>query len=490
MRIRRDRMTDKRRKVRCPARAGRGADAPEQKTGLQKNDVLEVKIEDLSSEGLGIGHYEGLAVFVKDTVIGDVVRAKVMSCKKNLAFARVEEILESSPDCVEPRCPIARPCGGCQIQMMDYAAQLAFKEERVRSVLSRIGGFDQETIGRVFEPVLGMEEPWRYRNKAQFPIGKDREGGIIAGFYAGRTHSIIPCEDCLLGIEENREILSIVLEHMRSMQIEPYDESTGTGLVRHVFTRKADATGQIMTVLVVNGKKLPGERELCSKLQAIPGMTAIILNENTQRTNVILGKEERVLWGQPYIEDLIGDIRFRISAHSFFQVNPAQTRKLYGKALEFASLTGTERVWDLYCGIGTISLFLARSAGRVRGVEIVPEAIDDARENARLNGITNAEFFVGKAEEVVPREYGRDGEKADVIVVDPPRKGCDETLLQTMASMAPERIVYVSCDPATLARDLKFLCANGYELKRVQPCDMFGHSVHVETVVLMERVHD
>lgn len=454
---------------------------------MQKNDILEFEIEDLSSEGLGIGHYEGLAVFVKDTVIGDVVRAKVMSCKKNMAFARAEEILKSSPDRIQPRCPIARPCGGCQIQMMDYAAQLAFKEARVRSVLSRIGGFDEELIDRVFEPILGMEDPWRYRNKAQFPIGKDKEGNIIAGFYAGRTHSIIPCEDCLLGIEENERILSIILEHMREHEIVPYDENTGTGLVRHVFTRKGAASGQIMTVLVVNGKKLPAEDELCRKLRIVPGMTSIILNINTQRTNVILGKEERVLWGQPYIEDTIGDIRFRISAHSFFQVNPEQTRKLYGKALEFAGLTGTENVWDLYCGIGTISLFLARSAGSVRGVEIVPEAIDDARENARLNGIENAEFYVGKAEEVVPREYERDGSKADVIVVDPPRKGCDEVLLQTMASIAPDRIVYVSCDPATLARDLKYLCANGYELKRVQPCDMFGHSVHVETVVLMTR---
>ena len=454
---------------------------------MQKNDILEFEIEDLSSEGLGIGHYEGLAVFVKDTVIGDVVRAKVMSCKKNMAFARAEEILKSSPDRIQPRCPIARPCGGCQIQMMDYAAQLAFKEARVRSVLSRIGGFDEELIDRVFEPILGMEDPWRYRNKAQFPIGKDKEGNIIAGSYAGRTHSIIPCEDCLLGIEENERILSIILGHMREHEIEPYDEKTGTGLVRHVFTRKGAASGQIMTVLVVNGKKLPAEDELCRKLRIVPGMTSIIMNINTQRMNVILGKEERVLWGQPYIEDTIGDIRFRISAHSFFQVNPEQTRKLYGKALEFAGLTGTENVWDLYCGIGTISLFLARSAGSVRGVEIVPEAIDDARENARLNGIENAEFYVGKAEEVVPREYERDGGKADVIVVDPPRKGCDEVLLQTMASIAPDRIVYVSCDPATLARDLKYLCANGYELKRVQPCDMFGHSVHVETVVLLER---
>lgn len=451
---------------------------------MKKDDTLIIKIEDLSSEGLGVGHSEdGIALFVKDTVIGDLAEVKVMKMKKNYGFARLTKILESSPDRIDPPCPVARQCGGCQIQAMSYEAQLRFKENKVRNNLQRIGKFENPPM----EPIVGMQEPFRYRNKAQFPVGKDREGKLSAGFYAGRTHSIISCEDCLLGAEVNQTILKLVLSHMERLGVSTYNEETGKGLVRHIMTRVGFATGQIMVCIVINGNKLPGADALVKKLAAIPGMTSITLNVNKEKTNVIMGRELISLWGQDYIEDTIGDVRFRISPLSFYQVNPRQTEKLYGKALEYAGLTGNETVWDLYCGIGTISLFLAQKAKQVYGVEIVPEAIRDAKQNAELNGFTNAEFFVGKAEEVLPEKYEKEGIFADVIVVDPPRKGCEESVLQTMIQMAPKRIVYVSCDSATLARDLKILCENGYELQKCCPVDMFGNSVHVESVVLLSR---
>ena len=454
---------------------------------MKTDDIVQLKIEDLSSEGLGIGHYEGMAVFVKDTVIGDEITAKIMKMKKTYAFGRLMEILASSPDRVEPVCPVARQCGGCQIQAMDYRAQLRFKENKVKNNLMRIGGFEEKLLDDIMEPIIGMEAPFRYRNKAQFPVGMNKEGQLVAGFYAGRTHSIIDNHDCSLGVQENQQILEIVLDHMRLNNIPPYDERTGKGLVRHVMIRFGFRTGQIMVCLVVNGKKLPGEDELIRRLTKLPGMTSIVLNTNKENTNVILGREIRLLWGQEYIEDYIGNIKYQISPLSFYQVNPVQTEKLYGAALEFAGLTGNETVWDLYCGIGTISLFLAQQAGKVYGVEIVPEALGDARRNAALNGLNNAEFYVGKAEEVLPEKYRTEGIHADVIVIDPPRKGCEETVLDTMIRMEPKRIVYVSCDSATLARDLKILCSHGYELKRVRATDMFPMSCHVETVCLLSR---
>lgn len=450
---------------------------------MQKDDLIRVTIEDLSSDGLGVGHSDGMAFFIKDTVIGDEVEAKIMKMKKTYGYARMTKLLVPSPDRIEARCPVARQCGGCQIQSMSYPAQLRFKENKVRNNLMRIGKFENPPM----EPIIGMDTPFRYRNKAQFPIGYSRDGRRIAGFYAGRTHAIIECEDCLLGARVNQEILETVLSHMEQFQIEPYEEQTGKGLLRHVMTRVGHSTGEIMVCLVVNGTKLPHEEALIAALTGIPGMASITLNTNTEKTNVIMGRKQRLLWGRPYIEDTIGAVRFRISPLSFFQVNPLQTEKLYGKALEYAGLTGEETVWDLYCGIGTISLFLAQRAKKVCGVEIVPAAIEDARKNAALNGFTNAEFFVGKAEEVLPEKYKTEGITADVIVVDPPRKGCEESVLTTMIQMQPKRIVYVSCDSATLARDLKYLCENGYTLQKYCPVDMFGNSVHVETVVLLSK---
>lgn len=451
---------------------------------MRKDDLITVTIEDLSSEGLGVGHYDGMAFFIKDTVIGDVAEAKIMKLKKTYGYARLTRLITLSPDRIKARCPVARQCGGCQIQAMRYSAQLRFKEAKVRNNLIRIGKFEHPPM----EPIISMEEPFRYRNKAQFPVGMSKDGRIIAGFYAGRTHAIIECEDCLLGVEENRVILDLVLEYMKEYHISPYEELTGKGLVRHVMIRKGFATGEVMVCLIVNGDSLPHVDALVERLRTIQGMASITLNINREQTNVIMGREIKLLWGQPYIEDMIGSVRFRISPLSFYQVNPLQTEKLYNKALEYAGLTGEETVWDLYCGIGTISLFLAQRAKQVYGVEIVPAAIEDAKANAALNGMTNAEFFVGKAEEVLPEKYEKEGITADVIVVDPPRKGCEESVLATMIQMAPKRIVYVSCDSATLARDLKYLCHHGYELTRCCPTDMFGNSVHVETVCCLYRI--
>ena len=450
---------------------------------MKKDNLITLKIEDAGVDGEGIGKLDGFTFFVKDTVIGDTVEARIMKMKKNYGYARLMKILEPSVLRQEPRCAYARQCGGCQIQAMSYEAQLNFKVNKVWNNLKRLGGFTE-----IEKPeIIGMEEPWRYRNKAQFPFGTDKEGNVVTGFYAARTHNIIPCTECWLGVEENQIILEKILAHMKKYQIPAYNEKTGRGVLRHVLIRKGFTTGELMVCLILNGKKLTALNELSVSLQEVPGMTSITINVNTKNTNVIMGTEMIPVWGQNYITDYIGNVQYQISPLSFYQVNPVQTKKLYETALEYADLQGEETVWDLYCGIGTISLFLAQKAGKVYGVEIVPEAIADAKRNAQLNGYTNTEFFVGKAEEVLPEKYEKEGIYADVIVVDPPRKGCDEAALETMVKMQPKKIVYVSCDSATLARDLKYLCENGYELKKVKACDMFPWSVHVETVVLLTR---
>ncbi len=480
---------------------------------MNKNDRIIIKIEDIGVDGEGIGKTDGYTWFVKNALIGDTVDAVVTKVKKNYGYAKMLNIIEPSPDRVEPKCPVARQCGGCQVQELSYEAQLRFKTKKVRGNLERIGGFSPEFLDEVMEPICGMcadeevdtkggverratEQAFYYRNKAQFPIGTDKNGKIVTGFYAGRTHQIIPNTECALGAKVNQEILNIIVDFMNKNHISAYDEGTGRGLVRHVLIRCGFKTGEIMVCLVINGDKIPNSEKLVDKLTQIEGMTSITYSKNCENTNVIMGKEIGILWGQGYITDYIGDVKYQISPLSFFQINPVQTEKLYGQALEYAGLTGRETVWDLYCGIGTISLFLAQNAKKVYGVEIIPQAIEDAKNNAKINGIENAEFFVGKAEEVLPEYYRKhsgecDNEmlSPDVIVVDPPRKGCDETLLQTMAEMSPERIVYVSCDSATLARDLKFLCEHGYEVKRVRPVDMFPMTVHVETVCLLSKLN-
>ena len=452
---------------------------------FRKNDLVTLEIEDCGIDGEGIGKADGFTVFVKDAVIGDTVTAKIIKAKKNYGYGRLMEVLKPSPYRVEPKCEFARQCGGCQLQALSYDQQLVFKTNKVKGHLERIGGFTDIPM----EPIIGMDELFHYRNKAQFPVGRNKEGKIVTGFYAGRTHNIIENRDCALGVAENKEVLDRVIAHMEKYGIEPYNEATGKGLVRHVLIRYGHFTKEVMVCLILNGNKLPKEEQLVKSLCEIPGMTSITINVNKKHSNVILGEEIRLLWGQEYITDRIGDISYQISPLSFYQVNPMQTQKLYAKALEYADLHGEETVWDLYCGIGTISLFLAQKAKFVRGVEIVPAAIENAKENAKLNGLENTEFFVGKAEQVLPREYKKNGVYADVIVVDPPRKGCDETLLETMIEMNPERIVYVSCDSATLARDLKYLCERGYELRKVCPVDQFGMTVHVETVCLLSKLH-
>ncbi len=487
---------------------------------MKKNDIFDLEITDMGVDGEGIGRYNGMTFFVKDALIGDVIRARATKLKKNYGYARVEEIISPSTFRIEPKCPHHRRCGGCQIQALSYGKQLEFKEQKVRGNLIRIGGFDEKEIAEKMLPVVGMEMPFRYRNKAQFPVGTDKEGNIVMGFFAARTHSIIPVEDCLLGVEENAPILAVIRAWMRENDITAYDEATGRGLLRHVLIRFGFTTKEIMVCLIINGKKLPAQEALVEKLAQMEGMTSISINSNTQNTNVILGDVTECIWGKPYITDYIhlrrtGDslvgqaeefaltdtaVAYRISPQSFYQVNPIQTEKLYSTVLEYAGLTGNEKVWDLYCGIGTISLFLAQKAKQVYGVEIIPQAVEDAKSNAALNKIANAEFFVGKAEEVLPDFYEKlrmAGEKnsggakemlhPDVIVVDPPRKGCDDACLSTMLKMRPERIVYVSCDSATLARDLKVLCEGGYELKKVRTFDQFAHTLHVECAVKLQR---
>ncbi|RGH19037.1 23S rRNA (uracil(1939)-C(5))-methyltransferase RlmD [Ruminococcus sp. AF12-5] len=464
---------------------------------MNKNDIVTVEITDIGVSGEGIGHVDGYTLFIKDAVIGDVVEAKVMKAKKNYGYARLMKVITPSEYRVEPKCAFARRCGGCQIQEMSYDRQLVFKDQKIRGNLERIGGFTKDQIDTVMQPVVGMEHPFGYRNKAQFPFGTDKEGNPITGFYAGRTHDIIANTDCALGVEQNKEILKIILQYMRENKIKSYDEKTGKGLIRHALIRYGFKTKEIMVCLVVNGKKLPKAERLIEKLIQIEGMTSVTISPNTRRDNVIMGDSYEILWGQGYITDYIGNVKYQISPLSFYQVNPVQTEKLYGLALEYADLKGDETVWDLYCGIGTISLFLAQKAKQVYGVEIVPQAIDDAKENAKINAIDNAEFFVGKAEEVLPeyyaeyeREHNGETARADVIVVDPPRKGCDETLLETIVKMQPEKVVYVSCDSATLARDLKYLCANGYEIKMCRGVDQFPQTVHVETVVKLSLKRD
>ncbi len=459
----------------------------------KKDDRLVIDIVDIGNDGEGIGKTDGYTLFVKDALPGDKVKVKIMKAKKNYAYARLEEIVEASKDRVDPRCPIARQCGGCSLQAINYERQLRFKQDKVRNNLVRIGGFDAKYIDSIMEPICGMSEPYRYRNKAQYPVGYDKEGNLIAGFYAGRTHSIIANTDCVLGAEENKEILERVLNWMRAFKIKAYDEERWTGLVRHVLIRKGFTTGQIMVCLVINGEKFVHMEEFIRVISEVKGVTSISYSVNGSRDNVIMGDNYHTIWGEDTIEDYIGDLKFKISPLSFYQVNPEQTKNMYGKALEYAALSDEESVWDLYCGIGTISLFMAAKAKRVYGVEIIPQAIENARENAKANDIENATFFVGKAEEVLPEFYenasnaGSDMLHPDVIMVDPPRKGCDEVCLDTMVKMQPSRIVYVSCDSATLARDLKYLNEHGYMLKQVRAYDNFPQTNHVETVCKIER---
>lgn len=480
---------------------------------VRKNDEVTLDIIGLTQDGEGVGRADGFTLFVQGALPGERVRAKVLKVKKQYGYAKMLELLQASPDRVEAPCPIYRQCGGCQLQHMDYAAQLAWKRQHVIDSLTRIGKLRVADAagaaeaagdaggaggvvadGVVVHPTIGMDEPWRYRNKAQVPIGMAQAdmadgaaGSLIGGFYARGSHRIIDMDACVIQHERNDESVRVVKRIGTRLGIRAYDETTGRGLLRHVVVRTGFVTGETMVCLVTNGTRIPRVDELVEGIRrALPDVRSIVQNVNTRNTNVIFGDETRVLWGSDVIYDELDGLRFAISARSFYQVNPAQTVALYRKAVEYAGLTGRETVIDAYCGIGTISLFLARRAGKVYGVESVPEAVEDARRNAALNGIANASFEVGLAEEVIPR-WREAGIAADVIVVDPPRKGCDAKLLDTIVRMRPKRVVYVSCNPATLARDLAVLEAGGFRTMEVQPVDMFPHTGHVESVVLLVR---
>lgn len=450
---------------------------------LKKNQKLVLKIVDLSSEGAGVAKVDGYPLFIKDTLPGETVEVLVVKVNKNYGFGKVLNIIEPSEQRVEPICPVAGKCGGCSLQHLSYEGQLKYKQNKVYQNLKRIGGFDNISV----EETIGMDKPYNYRNKAQYPVGYDK--GIIVGFYASNSHRIIDFDNCSIGSEKNQEILKAVKEFITKNNITAYDEKTGKGTIRHILIREGHFTGEIMVCLIVNSYSFKYKKQLIDVLKNISGIKSISINYNTTQSNVILGEKVETIYGSDYITDYIGNLKFEISPLSFYQVNPVQTEKLYGKALEFADLKGSETVIDAYCGIGTISLFLAQNANKVYGIEIVPQAIDDAVKNAENNNITNAEFFVGKSEDVIPKLYKTRGVKPDVMVVDPPRKGCEESLLNLMLQMNPKRIVYVSCDSATLARDLKILCSTKqYKVDKVQPVDMFPHTGHVETVVLLNKI--
>lgn len=528
---------------------------------LQKNDLIRLEITDLTEEGQGVGKKDGLVFFVKDSVMGDLVEARILKVKKNYAYAKVEKLLEASPYRITPLCPVAGKCGGCQLQHLSYEKELAWKEDRIAQSMIRIAGLSPEEVESKKEGILGGVLS-RYRNKAQYPVQNGNSISAVTedssclklGFYGFHSHRIIETEDCLINSAENPLILNCIKDWAREYKISGYEEETGKGLLRHIFLRKGFSTGEILLCLVLNGKSLPHGKELWEKLEGLSlsadevglqrgedvscgmdveskadgysgiasgsgvnrhcGMdvqseedvycgkngtvqgriVGLCVNINEGRDNAILGRETRCLYGKDSIEDKIGELSFSISVPSFYQVNPAQTEKIYGKALEYATLTGEETVWDCYCGIGTISLFLAQKAKQVYGLEIVPEAIENAKKNAEKNGLHNTEFYVGAAEEVLPKwveeqkREGKDvGNLVDVVSLDPPRKGCDEACLSAVLELSPKRIVYVSCDPGSLARDIKYLREGGYELEKWVGIDNFPRTGHVETVALLQK---
>ena len=451
---------------------------------LSKNKEYVVDIVDIGQGGVGIGKYEGFTVFVEGGLIQDKVKVRINKSKKNYAVGDIVEIIEKSPFRVDRICSDdLKDCGGCQIQELDYNKQLELKTNEVKQVISRIGKLENVEI----HETIGMQSPCRYRNKAQFPI-QNINGSTAIGFYKKKSHYVIPTDMCVIQHDINDKIIKIIKTYIQAYNVSIYNETTHTGVLRHLVTKVGFTTNEVMVVLVANGTNLPHLNELASVLKEnIPGFKTLVLNVNKAKTNVILGKENKVIYGNGKINDYIGDLVFEISPLSFFQVNPVQTEVLYNKALEYAELKENDTVFDIYCGIGSISLFLAQKATKVYGIEIVEDAIKDAKINAKLNNLNNVEFYVGKAEEVVPKMYS-EGKTANVVVVDPPRKGCDEKVLDTIVSMKPDRVVYVSCNPSTLARDLAYLDERGYKCVEIQPVDMFPHTMHVETVAKLRRI--
>jgi len=450
---------------------------------VKKNKIYDIAIDDIVSDGQGVGRVNGFAVFVHGALPGDKALVKIDKVSKKYAFGHVIDIIEPSPHRVDPLCSVADHCGGCHMQALDYKAQLAYKTRHVREALKRIGGLE----GVPVLDAIGMDEPWRYRNKAQFPVGISGKN-IAMGFFVVGTHDIVDIDICPIQHTAADSVIRVFKDYIKRYGVSVYDEKSGKGLLRHVLVRVGFNSGQVMIVPVINGSDLPHQRELIAMLlEAVDGLTSVVLNINQQRTNIILGKECKTLYGSDRIIDRLGGLTFKISALSFYQVNPLQTEVLYNKAMEYAELDGTQNVLDAYCGIGTISLIAAKRAKKVYGIEEVPQAIEDARENAQINGITNAEFICGKAEDTISR-FVEEGVHIDVIIMDPPRKGCDPAFLEAAVQLFPQRMVYVSCNPATLARDLRYLYERGYEIVEVQPVDIFPHTTHVECVTLMSRV--
>jgi 23S rRNA (uracil1939-C5)-methyltransferase len=444
---------------------------------VQKNDYIDVVFEDLTHDGAGVAKVEGYPLFVPNGLPGEKAKVKVIKVNKGYGIGRLMELYEKSPFRVEIPSHEANKYGGCQLEHISYEGQLKFKENQVRQVLARIGKLEDIQV----HSILGMDNPWHYRNKAQVPVG-EKDGHLIAGFFKPRSHEIVDAEESLIQLPEINEAVRAVKDSCNELGIPAYDEETHKGVLRHIMARYGKQTGELMVVIITRTADIPNKDKLVEEIAAkLPRVKSIVHNINSKRTNVILGEKTNVLWGDEVIYDYIGDVKFAISALSFYQVNPVQTKVLYDKALEYANLSGEESVIDAYCGIGTISLFLAQKAKKVFGVEIVPEAIEDAKRNSALNGFTNADFAAGEAEVIIPKWY-KEGNKADVLVVDPPRKGCDEALLQTIIEMKPKKVVYVSCNPATLARDLRILEDGGYKTLEVQPVDMFPHTTHVEAI--------
>jgi len=450
---------------------------------VEKNQDYVIDITGMGFEGEGVGRIEDYTVFVQGALLGEKAKVKIVKANKNFGFGKLLEIIEPAANREEPSCGIYKRCGGCQLQHLSYEGQLQFKTQRVKDVISRIGKLENVAI----HPTMGMKSPYRYRNKVQLPVGINN-GEVEIGFYAPRSHEIIPMDSCGIQDEVADKVVALTKEWIKKYNIEPYNEENSSGIIRHIMIRKAFKTGEVMVVIVTNSEKLPYKNEFVDLIvNNIKGIKSVIQNVNGKKTNVILGERCIALWGEATITDYIGKFAFKISPLSFFQVNPIQTEVLYNKALEYADLKGNEVVFDAYCGAGTISLFLSQKAKMVYGVEIVPQAIENAIENAKENKVNNAEFIVGQSEKVIPDLIDK-GIKADVVVVDPPRKGCEKELLEAMAAMSPERIVYVSCDPGTLARDLGILEELGYRTVEVQPVDMFPQTAHVECVALVNKI--
>ena len=451
---------------------------------VEKNKHYDIEITGVSSDGNGVCKVDGFTVFVPMTVTGDKGEIVIVKVLSKYAIGRMLDITTPSPIRQEPKCPVFKRCGGCHLQHIKYENQLEIKGGFIEDAMQRIGGLENLKC----DEVIGMENPYRYRNKCIFPVGIDKNGGIVSGFYASRSHDIIAIDDCMAGVLENELIVKAVKKYMEETGIMPYNEKNHTGLVRRVFIRDGRASGEIMVVVSVNGKNIPQKEKLVSKLTAVSDkIVSIYININETRTNNVLGMENKLIYGKAEIEDTLLGIKFKISPHSFYQINPYMTEKLYGKALEYANITDKDNVLDVYCGIGTISLAAAKSAKHVTGIEIVEQAVRDAKSNAKNNGISNADFFADSAENAVPKLI-EGGMKPDIVILDPPRKGSDEATLRAIAKAQPKRIVYVSCNASTLARDAKYLSSLGYTPTAVTGVDMFPNTCHVETVVLMSRV--